>query len=383
MKQTVSVLGSTGSVGRQTLSVCEQLSLPISAMTTHTSISYLEQQARRYRPKFVAAYDAHAARMLKIALADTDIRVGSGMEGLIDAAVYEGTDTVVTAVSGSVGLLPTLSAIDAGIQIALANKETLVCAGDIVMQRAKEKQVSILPVDSEHSAIFQCLAGNEREDLSHILLTASGGPFRGKRFEEIKDATPEVALRHPNWDMGAKISIDSATMMNKGLEMIEAMHLFSVTAEEIEILIHPESIIHSMVAYRDGAVIAQLGVPDMALPIAYALTYPRREKIIGQRLDLFTISMLRFERPDLSQLPCLRLAIESAKMGGTAPAVMSAANEAAVAAFLDYKIPFGEISACIEAVLDSIELDKAIDLDTIMQADAEARAAAREYIQRK
>lgn len=383
MKQTVSVLGSTGSVGRQTLSVCEQLSLPISAMTTHTSIFYLEQQARRYRPKFVAAYDAHAARMLKIALADTDIRVGSGMEGLIDAAVYEGTDTVVTAVSGSVGLLPTLSAIDAGIQIALANKETLVCAGDIVMQRAKEKQVSILPVDSEHSAIFQCLAGNEREDLSHILLTASGGPFRGKRFEEIKDATPEVALRHPNWDMGAKISIDSATMMNKGLEMIEAMHLFSVTAEEIEILIHPESIIHSMVAYRDGAVIAQLGVPDMALPIAYALTYPRREKIIGQRLDLFTISMLRFERPDLSQLPCLRLAIESAKMGGTAPAVMSAANEAAVAAFLDYKIPFGEISACIEAVLDSIELDKAIDLDTIMQADAEARAAAREYIQRK
>jgi len=297
----------------------------------------------------------------------------------VRAAGFEKSQAVVTAVSGSVGLIPTMAAIDGGKRIALANKETLVCAGDIVMQRAAEKGAEIIPVDSEHSAIFQCLEGGRREEMSRILLTASGGPFRGKKLKDVYNSTKETALKHPNWSMGAKISIDSATMMNKGLEFIEAMHLFGAGFDDISIVVHPESIIHSMVEFIDGAVIAQMGIADMSLPIQYALTYPHRREFSEKRLDLFTISMLTFVKPELSELPCLRLALYCAKHGGTAPAVMSAANEAAVDMFLNGRIAYGEISECIQCALDSIILSKAADLDTVLEADSRARAIAYQF----
>ena len=374
MVKSISVLGCTGSIGRQTIAVAEHIGMPVVALTANRKIDLLEEQARRLHPKFVAVYDEEAAKQFKIAVADTDIQVGSGMEGLIRAATMEETDCVVTAVSGAVGLKPTLAAIDGKKRIALANKETLVCAGDIVMARAAEKGAEIVPVDSEHSAIFQCLMGREKGELRKILLTGSGGPFRGKARAELEDVTPEQAVKHPNWSMGAKISVDSATMMNKGLEFVEAMHLFGVTPDDIQVVIHPQSVIHSMVELVDGTVIAQLGVPDMGLPIQLALTYPQRCPSMFSRLDFTTLQSLSFEAPDYEKTPCLKLAMDCARMGGTAPCVMSAANEVAVGMFLRHQLGYNRIYDAAASAVEKVGVVKNPDLETILAADAAARA---------
>ena len=374
MVKSISVLGCTGSIGRQTIAVAEHIGMPVAALTANRKIDLLEEQARRLHPKFVAVYDEQAAKQFKIAVADTDIQVGSGMEGLIRAATMEETDCVVTAVSGAVGLKPTLAAIDGKKRIALANKETLVCAGDIVMARAAEKGAEIVPVDSEHSAIFQCLMGREKGELRKILLTGSGGPFRGKARSELEDVTPEQAVKHPNWSMGAKISVDSATMMNKGLEFVEAMHLFGVTPDDIQVVIHPQSVIHSMVELVDGTVIAQLGVPDMGLPIQLALTYPQRCPSMFSRLDFTTLQSLSFEAPDYEKTPCLKLAMDCARMGGTAPCVMSAANEVAVGLFLRHQLGYNRIYDAAASAVEKVGVVKNPDLETILAADAAARA---------
>ena len=374
MVKSISVLGCTGSIGRQTIAVAEHIGMPVVALTANRKIDMLEEQVRRLHPKFVAVYDEEAAKQFKIAVADTDIQVGSGMEGLIRAATMEETDCVVTAVSGAVGLKPTLAAIDARKRIALANKETLVCAGDIVMARAAEKGTEIVPVDSEHSAIFQCLMGREKGELRKILLTGSGGPFRGKARSELEDVTPEQAVKHPNWSMGAKISVDSATMMNKGLEFVEAMHLFGVTPDDIQVVIHPQSVIHSMVELVDGTVIAQLGVPDMGLPIQLALTYPQRCPSMFSRLDFTTLQSLSFEAPDYEKTPCLKLAMDCARMGGTAPCVMSAANEVAVGLFLRHQLGYNRIYDAAASAVEKVGVVQNPDLETILAADAAARA---------
>ncbi|MDY4635167.1 MAG: 1-deoxy-D-xylulose-5-phosphate reductoisomerase [Candidatus Limivicinus sp.] len=374
MVKSISVLGCTGSIGRQTIAVAEHIGMPVAALTANRKIDLLEEQARRLHPKFVAVYDEQAAKQFKIAVADTDIQVGSGMEGLIRAATMEETDCVVTAVSGAVGLKPTLAAIDGKKRIALANKETLVCAGDIVMARAAEKGAEIVPVDSEHSAIFQCLMGREKGELRKILLTGSGGPFRGKARAELEDVTPEQAVKHPNWSMGAKISVDSATMMNKGLEFVEAMHLFGVTPDDIQVVIHPQSVIHSMVELVDGTVIAQLGVPDMGLPIQLALTYPQRCPSMFSRLDFTTLQSLSFEAPDYEKTPCLKLAMDCARMGGTAPCVMSAANEVAVGLFLRHQLGYNRIYDAAASAVEKVGVVQNPDLETILAADAAARA---------
>ena len=370
---SISILGSTGSIGRQTVAVAEHLGLDVRALTTNRNIQLVEEQARRLHPAFVAVYDETAAKALRIALADTDIAVGSGERGLCEAAVISGAQTVVTAVSGAVGLRPTLEAIEKGRRIALANKETLVCAGEIVMQRARQFDAEIVPVDSEHSAIFQCLTGRNGE-LKKILLTGSGGPFRGWTREQTASVTPEQAVKHPNWSMGAKISVDSATMMNKGLEFIEAMHLFGVTPDDIQVLIHPESVVHSMVELVDGTVIAQLGVPNMELPIQYALTYPERTESLCGTLDFTQLTNgLHFYAPELERLPCLALAMRCARTGGTAPSVMNAANEVAVGLFLNHQIGYNEIYDSVAAAVETIPATAAPDLDTIRAADAAAR----------
>ena len=374
MVKSISVLGCTGSIGRQTIAVAEHIGMPVVALTANRKIDMLEEQARRLHPKFVAVYDEEAAKAFRIAVADTDIQVGSGMEGLIQAATMEETDCVVTAVSGAVGLKPTLAAIDERKRIALANKETLVCAGDIVMARAAEKGAEIVPVDSEHSAIFQCLMGREKGELRKILLTGSGGPFRGKARAELEDVTPEQAVKHPNWSMGAKISVDSATMMNKGLEFVEAMHLFGVTPDDIQVVIHPQSVIHSMVELVDGTVIAQLGVPDMGLPIQLALTYPQRCPSMFSRLDFTTLQSLSFEAPDYEKTPCLKLAMDCARLGGTAPCVMSAANEVAVGLFLRHQLGYNRIYDAAASAVEKVGVVKNPDLETILAADAAARA---------
>ena len=380
MGKAISILGCTGSIGRQTIAVAEHIGMPVAALTANRKIDLLEQQARRLKPKFVAVYDEAAAKEFKLSVADTDIRVGSGMEGLIEAATLEDIDCVVTAVSGSVGLRPTLAAIDERKRIALANKETLVCAGDIVMARAKEKGAEIVPVDSEHSAIFQCLMGRQKSELRKILLTGSGGPFRGKAREELEDVTPEQAVKHPNWSMGAKISVDSATMMNKGLEFIEAMHLFGVSPDDIEVVVHPQSVIHSMVELVDGTVIAQLGVPDMGLPIQLALTYPERQASMFERLDFTKLRDLSFEAPDFEKTPCLKLAMDCARIGGTAPCVMSAANEVAVGLFLKHRLGYNRIYDLSAAAVEKVGVVQNPDLDTILSADAAARAFVREAV---
>lgn len=379
MIQSISILGSTGSIGRQTVAAAEHLGLTVRALTTNRNIRLVEEQARRLHPAFVAVYDEAAAKALRIALADTDIAVGSGERGLCEAAVISGAQAVVTAVSGAVGLRPTLEAIETGRRIALANKETLVCAGEIVMQRAQQCGAEIVPVDSEHSAIFQCLTGRQGE-LKKILLTGSGGPFRGWTREQTASVTPEQAVKHPNWSMGAKISVDSATMMNKGLEFIEAMHLFGVTPDDIQVLIHPESVVHSMVELVDGTVIAQLGVPDMGLPIQYALTYPARTESLCGKLDFTQLTNgLHFYAPELEKLPCLALAMRCARTGGTAPSVMNAANEVAVGLFLNHKIGYNDIYDSVAAAVEAIPATAAPDLDTIRAADAAARDFVRSY----
>ncbi|MCF0138189.1 MAG: 1-deoxy-D-xylulose-5-phosphate reductoisomerase [Oscillospiraceae bacterium] len=379
MTRALSVLGCTGSIGRQSIAAAEHLGLPVVALTAQRKIDLVEEQARRLHPKYVAIYDENAAKQLRIALADTDIRIGSGMEGLIEAATLEEADCVVTAVSGSVGLRPTLAAIDAKKRIALANKETLVCAGEIVMPRAELTGAEIIPVDSEHSAIFQCLMGRKKGELKKILLTGSGGPFRGRCRSELENVTPEEAVRHPNWSMGAKISVDSATMMNKGLEFIEAMHLFGVSPDDIEVVVHPQSVIHSMVELVDGTVIAQLGVPDMGLPIQLAMTYPERVDSPFRRLSFSEMRDLTFEAPDFEKTPCLKLAMDCAREGGTAPCIMSAANEVAVALFLGHRLGYNQIYDCAAQAVESIEIVKSPTLDEILAADEAARAFVREH----
>ena len=384
MIQNISILGSTGSIGRQTINVARHLGLTVRAISVNRNVRLAEEQAREFRPALVAVTDESAAKELRIALADTDIKVWSGEHALTEAAVIAGNDAVVTAVSGAVGLKPTLAAIEKGRRICLANKETLVCAGEIVMRRAQEVGAEIVPVDSEHSAIFQCLTGRGNGELRKILLTGSGGPFRGWTREQTRGVTPAQAIAHPNWSMGAKISVDSATMMNKGLEFIEAMHLFGVTPDDIEVLIHPESVIHSMVELVDGTVIAQLGVPDMELPIQYALTYPKRTESLSEWLDFTKLTKgLTFQAPDFEKLPCLALAIRCARTGGTAPAVMNAANEVAVHLFLDGEIGYNDIYDYVIETVETLGVSPATDLDTLIAADRAARETVRGIHARK
>ena len=378
MVNSTAILGSTGSIGRQSVAVCERLGIRATALTTNRNVDLLLEQAAKLRPEYVAASDTEASAKLRDELSGSDITVGPpGEEGLRIAASWQDTDCVVTAVSGAVGLRPTLDAIGLKRRIALANKETLVCAGSIVMARASETGAEIVPVDSEHSAIFQCLCGREGE-LRKILLTGSGGPFRGWTREQTASVTPAQAVKHPNWSMGAKISVDSATMMNKGLEFIEAMHLFGVSPDDIEILIHPESVVHSAVELLDGTVIAQLGVPDMSLPIQYALTWPERCPSASGRLDLTAMSGLHFMRPDLELMPCLALAMDCARRGGNAPAVMSAANEAAVGMFLAGKLGYNEIYESVAWVLGRIDFIAEPSLEDIIASDGEARTLVKE-----
>ncbi len=378
MLKAISILGCTGSIGRQSIDVAEHMHLPVAALAASRSIKLLEEQARRLKPKFVAVYDEQAAKEFKIAVADTDIRVGSGIDGLIEAATLDEIDCVVTAVSGAIGLKPTLAAIDAKKRIALANKETLVCAGEIVMRRAKERGAEIVPVDSEHSAIFQCLMGRRPDELKKLLLTGSGGPFRGRARSELENITPEQAVKHPNWSMGAKISVDSATMMNKGLEFIEAMHLFGVTPDDIQVVIHPQSVIHSMVELVDGTVIAQLGAQDMRLPIQLALSYPERVDAVRDVLDFYNLADLTFFAPDFESTPCLRLAIDAARTGGTAGCVMSAANEEAVRLFLNHKLGYNRIYDCAAEAIETVGVVHTHELDEIIAADAAARRFVKE-----
>ncbi|MBO4953656.1 MAG: 1-deoxy-D-xylulose-5-phosphate reductoisomerase [Clostridia bacterium] len=381
MKQ-IGILGSTGSIGTQTLQVAEHLGIRVVSLTAHRNIHLLEEQIRKFSPKVVSVTKEADAKALREAISDLDTEVYFGDEGLIAAATADGVETLVTAVMGSVGLFPTLAAIEKGIDIALANKETLVCAGDIVMSAAEKHGVKILPVDSEHSAIFQSLAAGNRADLQKILLTCSGGAFRGKTRDELLNVRAADALKHPNWSMGQKITIDSATLMNKGLELIEAMHLFSVTPEQIQVLIHPQSIIHSMVEFRDGSVIAQLGTTDMRIPIQYALTYPNRVEGLSASLDFFTKNTLTFSEPDLEAFPCLALATHAAKVGGTLPTVMNAANEVAVAAFLEDRISFMEIAGSIQSAMDAHKVTKAPTLEEIAAVDRETRVRVSERISR-
>ena len=374
MVNSISILGCTGSIGRQTAAVAEYTGIRVAALTANRQIDRLEEQARKFHPELVAVYDTEAARQMKIALKDTAIRVVSGMDGLIEAATLPSAECVVTAVSGAVGLKPTLAAIEEKKRIALANKETLVCAGELVMKRSSETGAEIIPVDSEHSAIFQCLTGRGPDELKKILLTCSGGPFRGRKRAELEHITPQEAVRHPKWNMGAKISVDSATLMNKGLEFIEAMRLFAVTPDDIEVVVHPQSVIHSMVELVDGTVIAQMGVPDMGLPIQLALTWPQRLPSMFSRLDFSAIGSLTFEAPDLQEFPCLRLAMDCARRGGTAGCVMSAANEEAVHLFLREKVGFNQIYDLAAAAVDEISDDHAESLEAILQADQAARS---------
>ncbi|HHU06635.1 MAG TPA: 1-deoxy-D-xylulose-5-phosphate reductoisomerase [Clostridiales bacterium] len=375
MTKLVSVLGSTGSIGRQSLMIIKHLGLSVSSLAANRSTELLEEQVREFKPSLVAVFDEKAAADLKIRLRDTSVRIVSGMEGVIEAAA-DSSGTVITAMSGAAGLRPTMAAIEKGKRIALANKETLVCAGEIVMAAAGTHGAEIVPVDSEHSAIFQCLDGQKDTGFSRIILTASGGPFRGMSREELKNVRKEDALKHPNWSMGPKITIDSATLMNKGLEFIEAMHLFGASPDNIDVLIHPQSIVHSMVEFADGSVLAQCGVPDMKIPIQYALTYPERKPSIVPAPD-FTKAPLTFFKPDLETFPCLKIAMESARLGGTAPAVMNAANEEAVRLFLNDKISFYGIYDAVVLALDSIKNKASPTLEDILEADRQARELVR------
>ena len=368
----LSLLGATGSIGRQTLDVAEHLGLEVCALAAGKRVRELEEAARRFRPKLAVLYDEEAAAEARIRLADTGTKVLSGMGGLLEAASMEEADTVLAAMSGAVGLRPALRALEAGKKLALANKETLVCAGNLVTALAKEKGLPLLPVDSEHSAIFQCLQGGG--EVRRILLTASGGPFRTLSAEELKTVKREDALRHPNWAMGPKITVDSATLMNKGLEFIEAMWLFGLEPEKITVLVHPQSVVHSAVEFADGAVIAQLGTPDMRLPIQLALTWPERKPSPAPALDLTKTAPLTFEEPDLERFPCLALAMGCAGHKGTADcAVMNAANEEAVGAFLRGQIGFTQIYDLVAAVLARLSGLPGGSLEEIVAADEAAR----------
>lgn len=368
----IAILGSTGSIGTQTLEVVRANGdIQVTALAAGSNISLLEKQIREFKPKLVCVWDENKAKELKLCTADLFVEICSGMEGLIKVALEPESELLVTAIVGMIGLRPTIAAIEAGKDIALANKETLVAAGHLIMPLAKEKKIKILPVDSEHSAIFQCLNGENRCELHKILLTASGGPFRGKKKEELREVQVEDALKHPNWSMGRKITIDSATLVNKGLEMMEARWLFGVEPQDIKIVVQPKSIIHSMVEFADGAVIAQLGTPDMKLPIQYALYYPQRRYLPGERLDFWKLGQITFEEPDMENFPGLRLAFDAAAAGGSLPTVYNAANERAVALFLDRKIRFLEIPELIERCMEEHKAVKAPSVEEILQTEAE------------
>ena len=371
----IAILGSTGSIGTQTLEIVRtNKDLEVTALAAGNNIDLLERQIREFRPRLAAVWKEERAAELKSRLADMDVRVVSGMDGLLEVAAVPESEILVTAIVGMIGIRPTIEAIRAGKDIALANKETLVTAGHIIMPLAKECGVSILPVDSEHSAIFQSLQGGQRKALHKILLTASGGPFRGKKREELEHIQVEDALKHPNWEMGRKITIDSSTMVNKGLEVIEAKWLFGVTVDQIQVVVQPQSIIHSMVEYEDGAVIAQLGTPDMKLPIQYALYYPERRYLPGERLDFAKIGEIHFEEPDCRTFNGLALAYEAGRKGGTMPTVFNAANEQAVALFLDRKIPYLAIADLIQGAMENCSMVEAPGVEEILQAERQARA---------
>lgn len=381
MRKKVSILGSTGSIGVQTLEVVRNLNLnnyniKVIGLAAGSNIELLEKQALEFMPEAVSVKDEELANKLDKRLKGTGIEVLYGLEGLIQIAVLENAELILNSVVGVAGLLPTLEAIRKGKDIALSNKETLVAAGKLVMEEARKYEVDIIPVDSEHSAILQCLMGNDKKSLSKILLTASGGPFRGRNLEQLETVTPSDALKHPNWNMGAKITIDSATLMNKGLEVIEARWLFDIVPDNIEVLIHPQSIIHSMVEYTDGSVIAQLGKPDMRIPIQFAITYPERQYSNFNKLDFKLQKELTFEEPEYENFPCLRLAFDAIKECGTMPAVMNAANEVAVSLFLENKIKFTDISLMINSVMDSHKVNNNPSINDIIEVDEWARKEA-------
>ena len=366
----IAILGSTGSIGTQTLEVVsEQKDIEVEALAAGSSIELLEQQIRTYHPKFVCVFQEEKARELKDRIQDLPVKIGAGMDGLIEAATMEGVEIVVTAVVGMIGIRPTIAAIEAGKDIALANKETLVTAGHLIMPLAKKKGVKILPVDSEHSAIFQALQGNSGNKIKKILLTASGGPFRGRTREELQNVQVEDALKHPNWAMGRKITIDSSTMVNKGLEVMEAKWLFDVAIDDIQVVVQPQSVIHSMVEYEDGSVMAQLGTPDMKLPIQYALYYPHRRFLLGERLDFWKLQHLDFEKPDTDTFYGLSLAYEAGRTGGSLPTVYNAANEKAVAMFLDREISYPEIVEIIEDCMRAHHVIEHPTLDEILSTE--------------
>ena len=376
MSKTISVLGSTGSIGTQALEVAEKHDFKISALAAHSSTGLLEQQVRKFRPETVCIYNEDKYSELREKLSDMPVKILCGMEGLCEIAEMEQTDIVLNSVVGMVGLLPTLTAINAGKDVALANKETLVAGGSLVMSLAAEKGVNIYPVDSEHSAIFQCLQGNKRSQLNKIILTASGGPFFGKSYEQLRSVTKADALKHPNWSMGNKITIDSATLMNKGLEFIEAKWLFDLEPEQIEIVVHRQSVVHSAVEYKDFSVIAQLGVPDMKIPIQYALLYPDRVECPTKKLSLTDYGTLTFDKPDYETFRCLSAAIEAVTKGGAYPCLVNSANEEAVRAFLADEISFIEIGEIVSSVNDRFEYTEIESYEDVMKADR----AAREYV---
>lgn len=376
----IAILGSTGSIGTQTLDIVrEQGDIQVVAMAAGSNISLLEAQMREFKPSLVSVWNEKKASELRTNTKDLGIKIVSGMEGLLEVSVIPESEILVTAIVGMLGIRPTIAAIKAGKKIALANKETLVTAGHIIIPLAKEYKVPILPVDSEHSAIFQSLQGAGDNKISRILLTASGGPFRGRKADELKNIQVEDALKHPNWSMGRKITIDSSTLVNKGLEVMEAKWLFDVALDQIQVVVHPQSVIHSAVEYQDGAVIAQLGTPDMRLPIQYALYYPERRNLSGRRLDLFEIADLTFEKPDTDTFRGLALAYQAMEKGGNIPTVYNAANEKAVSLFLDRKISYPEITELIEACMENAEFIDHPDVDEILGTEA----VAYEFIEKK
>lgn len=367
----IAILGSTGSIGTQTLEVVrEQKDLKITALAAGSNIHLLEKQIREFHPKIAAVWEEKKALELKAKVKDLDVKIESGMEGLLSVATETESEILVTAIVGMLGIRPTIAAIQSGKAIALANKETLVTAGHIIMPLAKKHHVPILPVDSEHSAIFQSLNGENGNKIQKIILTASGGPFRGKKRKELENIQVEDALKHPNWSMGRKITIDSSTLVNKGLEVMEAKWLFDVELDQIQVTIHPQSVIHSAVEYEDGAVIAQLGTPDMRLPIQYALYYPKRRNLSGEKLDLFALGSLTFERPDTETFRGLLLAYEAMRQGGNIPTVFNAANEKAVAMFLDRKIPYLTIPEMIEESMKHAKFVENPDVEQILETEA-------------
>ncbi|MBO5292666.1 MAG: 1-deoxy-D-xylulose-5-phosphate reductoisomerase [Lachnospiraceae bacterium] len=381
----IAVLGSTGSIGTQTLEIVRAYKeeLEVVALAAGSSVAKMEEQIREFHPKVAVMWSEKAALDLKERVSDLPVEIACGMEGLLQIAVMPEMEILVTAIVGMIGIRPTIAAIEQGKTIALANKETLVTAGHIIMPLAKEKGVSILPVDSEHSAIFQSLQGFKRSELSRILLTASGGPFRGKSREELSVMNVEDALRHPNWSMGRKITIDSATLVNKGLEVMEAKWLFDADLDQIQVVVHPQSIIHSAVEYVDGGIIAQLGTPDMKLPIQYALFYPDRRPMDTKRVDLFELAQLTFEKPDMETFTGLKLAFEAARLGGSMPTVFNAANEKAVSLFLDRKIKFLEIPELIQASMEHHKKVDAPNVEEILQAEAETYEYIRQVVEKE